>query len=188
MLLARRPGHPMGPLLCLIGLADAIQRSALRVRAVRPDSLARFAAVLDRDAMGEHVGLRAGYQPGRSGPAAGLPRREAAVAAVAARTVGGAGFHPAFRGRLRLHPAELGLPLPQPVEPIRHSPVRQVVRGIASPGHSVRADRRCGGGGERDAALAPGGPGGTPAAQVAPGRAAGGYCLPHRDPGRPRHR
>ena len=41
-----------------------------------------------------------------------------------------------------------------------------------------------GGGGERDAALAPGRPGRAPAAQVVPGRAAADGCLPHRDPGR----
>jgi hypothetical protein len=37
--------------------------------------------------------IRAGRQLDRPGLAAGLPRGEAAVAAVAARSVGGAGFH-----------------------------------------------------------------------------------------------
>ena len=74
---------------------------------------------------------------------------------------------------------------PPPAEPVHRAQARRVVRGVSGPGHGVRAGRRRRGGGERDAALAPGGPGKAPAAQVVPRRAAGRGCVHHRDPGRP---
>ena len=160
VLLARRPGHPMGPLLCLIGLAVAFARCPLPTcgtpwctRLVRCRSRPRMLWM-------NNVGVRASHQPGRPGPAAGLPGGKAAVAAVASRAVGGAGVHPAGYRRLRLHPAEHGpassttcptrTPCPGSTGCSRPCAVLAVVCGLSP---------RRRGGGERDAALAPGRPG-----------------------------
>ena len=185
VLLARRPGHPMGPLLCLIGLAIAISQV--------PFAYARYALVHSPGSLPFSTAMlwtntwayAPAISPRRLGPADGLPRRKAAVAAVASRTVGGAGFHPTFRCRLRLHPAEHGQPLPQPARPVHRVQARRVVQGNAGPGRYVRAGRRRRSGSERDAALAPGRPGTTPAAQVVPRRDADCGRVVRRNPDRP---
>ena len=119
-----------------------VRHGALHVRAVRPGALARFAAVLDRGAVDQQLGLRARHQPGRHGPAAGLPGGQAAVAAVPARAVGGAGVHPAGHRRFRLLPAGPGPAVPPPAQPVRHPPARLALRDVRGPGHRVRCRRR----------------------------------------------
>ena len=52
----------MGPLLCLIGLANAVSGFRLRLRALHGGARAGFAAVRDRGAVGEHLG----YAPAAS--------------------------------------------------------------------------------------------------------------------------
>jgi hypothetical protein len=181
VLLARRPGHPMGPLLCLIGLADAF--------ATVPYTYVRYALV---------------HSPGS------LPFSTAALwinnwAYAPATSLGGMvlllvfpdgrllsrRFRPALWARwrssrwpspVRLLPAGPGPAVPPPAQPVRHPPARLALRDVRGPGYRVRCRRGGGRGGERDTALAPGRPGRTPAAQVAAGHAAVHHCLAGRHP------
>ena len=142
VLLARRPGHPMGPLLCLIGLADAfatVPYTYVRYTLVHsPGSLPFSTAALwiNNWAYAPATSL------GGHGPAAGLPGGQAAVAAVPARAVGGAGVHPAGHRRFRLLPAGPGPAVPPPAQPVRHPPARLALRDVRGPGHRVRCRRR----------------------------------------------
>ncbi len=182
---AARP--PDGPAALPDRPGRHLRPGALHLHAVHGGPLPRLAAGLDRGAVDQHLVLRARHQPGRHGLAAGLPGGTAAVAAVPACAVGGAGVHPAVGGRLRLRPPEPGPAVPPPAQPVRAPPARAAVGHLPGPVDRVRARRRGGRRGERVAALAPGGPGGTPADQVVPGRAAGHGRLPHRDAGLPGH-
>ena len=124
VLLARRPGHPMGPLLCLIGLADAI--------ATVPYTYVRYALVHSPGSLPFSTAAlwmnTWAYAPATSLGGMVLllvfPDGQAAVAAVPARAVGGAGVHPAVHRRLRLLPAEPGPAVPPPAQPVRHPPAR----------------------------------------------------------------
>ena len=141
VLLARRPGHPMGPLLCLIGLADAIAAvpfTYARYTLVHsPGSLPFATAALwvntwayaPATSLGGLV-LPLVFPEGRLLSRRWRPALWAALAFIPL-SVAGFAFIPQNMGVLFRY-------LPNPYA----SPGSTAVRGGAGPGRGVRAGRR----------------------------------------------
>ena len=142
VLLARRPGHPMGPLLCLIGLADAfatVPYTYVRYTLVHsPGSLPFSTAALwintwayaPATSLGGMVLLLV-FPEGRLLSRRCRPALWAALA-----------FIPLSIAGYAFTPQNLGPLFRLPAQPVRHSPARPAVRGDAGPGRRVRLSSR----------------------------------------------
>ena len=166
LILARRPGHRMGPLLCAIALAAAFSDFVFVYTRYTLDALAGVAALRDRVSLDQHMGLCACGVPYGFRAAAGVPGWPLAVAALAAGAVGALLIVPLSAVGRAFTPETMGSALNYLPNPYAIPSAERVFEDNDDPGRRVRAYRPGRGQRQRGTALAAVGAGRAPAAQM----------------------